>query len=161
MSLFRKKREPKVWLWAQDLYLGAGVNGRLGEIVSEIRNCNYHGEKDRFERLLYYMDGLLRAETGDGLPKWNDDGSEEYYILTLSQDPSDRLDLYPAHALLQDAFISRRIRIVGLAGGYRDALNLTAKIMLDYENRDRSEEEEEITFPEFFTFGSCPIRDLK
>lgn len=161
MSLFRKKRVPRVWLWAQDLYIGNGASGRIDEISSEIRNVNYHGEKDRFERLLYYVSGYLAAETGEDPPKWNDDGSEEYYILTLSETPGNRLDLYPAHALLQDYFITKRIRIVGIAGGYKEALNLTAKIMLDYENRDPSEDPELDTFPNFFTFGSCPIRDRK
>ena len=161
MSLFRKKRTPRVWLWAQDLYIGTGAASRIGEIVSEIRNVNYHGEQDRFERLLYYVDAFLCAETGDGLPKWNDDGSEEYYILTLSENPGDRLELYPAHALLQDYFTSKRIKIVGIADGYKEALNLTAKIMLDYEGRDLTAEDAAENFSEFFTFGSCPIRDIK
>lgn len=54
---------------------------------------------------------------------------DNVYLLTLPSNPQNLLDIYPAWVLRQKYFRKADLLVVGIALGYREAVELAAKIM--------------------------------
>lgn len=50
------------------------------------------------------------------------------YLITLAQNPNDQLDILSARLLAQSYYQKLTLQVVGIAGGYEDALKLLERI---------------------------------
>lgn len=51
------------------------------------------------------------------------------YVIALASNPDNLLDIIPASNLVQKGYPKENLRIVGLAGGYDEALELVRRIV--------------------------------
>ena len=58
---------------------------------------------------------------------------KEYYLVTLSRVPGNRLEILPCALLWQRELRESLPMIIGLAKGRRAAIELAAQIVLDYD----------------------------
>ena len=56
-------------------------------------------------------------------------GQIEIYVITLASNPKNLLDIIPAYELMQKAYPKRDMYVVGLAGGYDEALEVVTQII--------------------------------
>lgn len=55
----------------------------------------------------------------------------DIYVITLAQNQYDLLDIYPAYVLLQKYFQKQEYFIVGIAKGYKEALEVVTRIVME------------------------------
>lgn len=56
------------------------------------------------------------------------------YVITLSMNPEDELDIYPSYVLRQKEYINKDINVVGIAGDRERAMELLVKMTDDCFN---------------------------
>ena len=56
-------------------------------------------------------------------------GQIDVYVISLASNPQNLLDIIPAQELLQKAYPKRDMYVVGLAGGYDEALEVVTQII--------------------------------
>lgn len=79
----------------------------------------YMGEQARKSR--YRIVGKIR---------WNK-LQMDVYVITLSSNQKDLLDIYPSYVLRQKYFQKQEYLIVGIAKGYEEALEVAARIVTE------------------------------
>ncbi|MBQ1901770.1 MAG: hypothetical protein II169_04390 [Lachnospiraceae bacterium] len=65
-------------------------------------------------------------------------GLVEVYVITLSRRKGSLLEIYPSYTLMQSHIRSQDLYIVGLARGYRNALELVRSIIEEVYNETGS-----------------------
>ena len=53
----------------------------------------------------------------------------EIYVITLASNENNLLDIIPSWNLLQESYPSRDLYVLGIAGGYHEALELAGEIV--------------------------------
>ena len=83
-----------------------------------------------------YLDENVSANKFEIIEKLkNSEWQLELYIIALSQNPHNHLEIYNSALLLQKSFYKRQQMIVGITRGYNEALELVEKIMKEvYDN---------------------------
>ena len=67
------------------------------------------------------------------------------YVITLSLNPEDELDIYPSYVLRQKEYINKDIIVVGIASDREKAMELLVKMTDDCFNEMKA-----ISFRQFF-----------
>lgn len=84
---------------------------------------------------LYLGDSV--AKKADKI-KWkinHNAGTISTYVISFASNPDNLLDIIPARELMQKAYPKSRIRIIGLAGNYQEALEVVQRIIEEtYQN---------------------------
>ncbi len=58
-------------------------------------------------------------------------GQINIYVIALSSNPDNLLDIIPSRELLQKAYPKKNLYIVGLAKGYEEAIELAGRIVAE------------------------------
>ena len=85
----------------------------------------------RWYKELYVSDTIGRKVNRIKWKIKHNAGTIGVYVISLSANPDNLLDIIPAHYLLQKAYPKKEMYIIGLAQGYDDALELTTRIIQD------------------------------
>ena len=85
----------------------------------------------RWYKELYVSDTIGRKANRIKWKIKHNAGTIGVYVISLSANPDNLLDIIPAHYLLQKAYPKKDMYIIGLAQGYDDALELTTRIIQD------------------------------
>lgn len=124
-----------LWCWYPDLYVGELIgrekNKRLKALMKK------RGRKQsKPKKMLSLFQEFSRNISGEELTEEITGKEEETYVITVSQNPNDMLDIYPEHSILQEYFMNRPMYILGIGKGYKDAVMAAGEIVSDYLNRE-------------------------
>ena len=88
----------------------------------------------------WYRKLYVSESIGDkaGRIKWkinHNAGTISVYVIAFASNPDNLLDIIPVWQLMQKGYLGKNIKIIGLAKGYDDAVELVQKIIEEtYEN---------------------------
>lgn len=62
-------------------------------------------------------------------------GQLDIYVIALASNEKNLLDIIPSYELLQKGYPKKKLHIIGLAGGYDEALEVAAAIVAEVYDR--------------------------
>lgn len=82
----------------------------------------------------WYRKLYVSESIGDkaGRIKWkinHNAGTASVYVIAFASNPDNLLDIIPAWQLMQKSYPKKNLKIIGLAKGYDDAIELTQQII--------------------------------
>lgn len=137
------------WKWYPRLYIGAKAGKKKDEIIARLEAGEIE-EISRTDAVMRLIDEVKRNLVPDSdVPDVAED-KKEAYVITIAEQSANLLDLFPEHSLMQEYYRRKCIYIMGIAIGYKEAVDTASKILADYFAR--SDEYQETPIRNYF-FG--------